>query len=252
MRIAVVIPTRNEADHLGATLDSLTDGAPDALVVADCDSEDGTARIARDRGAAVLTGHGFDSRAAALRAGVEHLFIAAEDVQATRFDAIWFLHGDTLAPAGWREALESALADPAVVGGAFTQRFLPVLPRPTWAQRRLLRFACFANRLRYRVTGVYFGDQGLFVRPAALQAIGGVPQAPLMEDVELCKKLRREGRLRVSPVRISTSPRRFLRHGVVRQLLCDGWLLLRHRLGIPSENNYAAYNRDNQRPAATP
>ena len=165
---------------------------------------------------------------------------------------MWFLHGDTLAPPGWRSAIEALLADPAVVGGAFTQRFTPTTPRPTWVQRRLLRFVCFCNRTRYRLTGVYFGDQGIFVRPAALAQVGGVPQAPLMEDVDLCRKLKALGKLRVSRVRISTSPRRFLKHGVIRQLLIDWWLLLRHRLGVRSEQLHARYNADNQSPTQAP
>lgn len=260
MRIAVVIPTLNEAEHLAATLASLQSGAPQAIVVADCDSADGTAQIARDHDAATLTGGGLCSRAAALQAGVDHLLQtppgldaqAAPDRAAPPFDAIWFLHGDTSAPADWRDAIETTLADPAVVGGAFTQRFTAVSPRPTWVQRRLLRFTCFINRVRYRITGIYFGDQGIFVRPAALARIGGVPQAPLMEDVDLCRRLRRVGKLRVCRRRISTSSRRFLKHGVIRQLLHDWLLLTSHRLGLRPSFLYARYNADNRDPADTP
>lgn len=247
MRIAVVIPTLNEADHLAATLDSLQSEAPDAVVVADCDSADDTAGVAGSRGIDVLTGRGLNSRAAALQAGVDHLATLTAD-QEPPFDAVWLLHGDTLAPPGWRTAIESLLADPAVVGGAFTQRFTPTSPRPTWGQRRLLRFACFVNRARYRFTGIYFGDQGIFVRPAALATIGGVPQAPLMEDVDLCQQLRQLGKLRVSRTRISTSPRRFLKHGIIRQLLHDWLLLLTHRLGLRPSSLYARYNADNAKP----
>lgn len=268
MRIAVVIPTLNEAGHVGPTLASLESGRPELVVVADCDSADATAEQARAGGAHVLTGRGLDHRAAALQAGVEFALQHFADHDAPPPDVFWFLHADTPAPAGWRDAIEATLADPAVVGGAFTQRFATTPPPPpetpreagknvpgsrlTWVQRRLLRFACFANRTRYRVTGITFGDQGQFVRPAALAQIGGVPQIALMEDVELCKQLRRIGKLRVNKLRISTSPRRFLKHGIVRQLLSDWWLLLNHRLGLRPAKAYEKYNADNRTHAETP
>ncbi len=256
MLIAVVIPTLNEAANIAATIASLAPGRPDLVVVADCDSTDDTAHRARAAGATVLTDLGLSSRGAALHAGASHAQKLRPDI-----DAIWFLHADTLAPPDWRSAIEAVLADPAVVGGAFTQRFTltpapapgntPGQPRVTWLQRRLLRFVVFANRTRYRFTHIYFGDQGLFVRPAALDQIGGVPQSPLMEDVDLCRQLLAVGQLRITPVRLSTSPRRFLKHGVLRQLLHDWALLLTHRLGLRPQALYAKYNADNHQHAAT-
>lgn len=262
MRIAVVIPTLNESANIAAAIASLAPGRPDFVIVADCDSPDDTADRARAAGATVLTHAGLRSRGEALQAGAnlaQEKLTQAGTGQAEEHrdaphanhagDVIWFLHADTLAPPDWRTAIETACADPAVVGGAFTQRFTltppPGQPRVTHLQRRLLRFVVFANRTRYRFTRVYFGDQGIFVRAAALAQIGGVPQSPLMEDVDLCRNLLRVGQLRVSPVRLSTSPRRFLKHGVLRQLLHDWALLLTHRLGLRPQSLYAKYNQDN-------
>jgi glycosyltransferase involved in cell wall biosynthesis len=241
MKIAVVIPTLNEAEHLPGTLTSLQDDPPAIIIVADCGSTDGTRRLAREAGVEVVTGPHLDRRAAALRAGIAHATRLAPDL-----DAIWMLHADSIAPPAWRREIEQALEDPQVVGGAFAQRFGLREHRPAWWQRRLLRFTIFCNRGRYRLTGIYFGDQGIFVRPAALEQIGGVPDVPLMEDVELCRNLQRIGALRVSRVALTTSPRRFLRHGVLRQLLADWSLLLRHRLGHRPAHLYARYNADNR------
>ncbi|MEM9420633.1 MAG: glycosyltransferase family 2 protein [Planctomycetota bacterium] len=245
MRIAVVIPTLNESANIAEVIRSLAPGQPDLIVVADCDSADDTADLARDAGAHVITNAGLRGRGAALQAGAKY---AASHLPGA--DAVWFLHGDTLAPAEWRSAIEAVLADPAVVGGAFTQRF-SFTPSPgetptSWVQRRLLRFVIFCNRTRYRLTGIYFGDQGIFVRPDALARAGGVPQSPLMEDIDLCLALKRHGKLRVSPVKLSTSPRRFLKHGVIRQLLHDWLLLTTHRLGLRPSSLYAKYNADNE------
>ncbi|MEM8738132.1 MAG: glycosyltransferase [Planctomycetota bacterium] len=243
MRIAVVIPTLNEAVRLGATLDALAKEPADAVVVADCGSTDRTVAIARARGVDVVTGPEIDSRAAAMQAGFTWLVSRADPGPTRGFDAVWFLHADTPAPEGWRGAIGAVLAEPGTVGGAMTPRFWG--EGAGWVQRRLLRFVIFCNRCRYGLSGVYLGDQGLFVRPAALLELGGVPQVPLMEDVELCVGLKRLGRVGRSPLKLSTSPRRFLKHGVLRQLLQDSLLLSVHRLGFRPQRLYAGYNRDN-------
>lgn len=262
MRIAVVIPTLNESAHLAATIRSLDAGRPDVVVVADCNSADDTVEIARAAGVIVVEGSELNCRGSALRAGAERALSELEtaegihQVPGAGAGAIWFLHADTLAPPDWRDAIEVVLADRAVVGGAFTQRFTTNPPgggpRPTHLQRRLLRFTIFANRTRYFFTSIYFGDQGIFVTTAGLQKIGGVPPLPLMEDVELCRQLQRVGKLRISPVRLSTSPRRFLKHGVLRQLLRDWTLLLRHRLGLNSTSHHQHYNQDNHEHTSSP
>ena len=246
MRIGVVIPTLNEADHIAATLASARAQSPDLIVVADCNSADDTADLARAAGAELVTGPALTSRAAALAAGTDHALARRPDLE-----VIWYLHGDSLAPAEGRAAIHRILADPAVVAGAFTQRFALRGHRPTYLQRRLLRFIIFCNRARYRFTHVYFGDQGLFVRPDALARIGGVPQLPLMEDVELCQRLKTVGKLRLSPVCLPTSPRRFLKHGILRQGLRDARLLLAHRRGRDASALHHQYNLDNQRPSLT-
>ncbi|MEM1107955.1 MAG: glycosyltransferase family 2 protein [Planctomycetota bacterium] len=249
MRIAVVIPTLNESMNIAATIARLGPGRPDLVVVADCDSADDTADLARDAGAEVVTEAGLDSRGAALQAGADH---ALKKIPGA--DVIWFLHADTLAPKNWREAIETALDDPAVVGGAFVQRFTrnppPGQPTAGWLRSRLLRFVTFCNRVRYRITGVYLGDQGIFVRPDALERAGGVPQSPLMEDVDLCLNLRRLGPLRLSPAKLSTSPRRFLENGIIRQTFHDLMLLLTHRLGLRPRSLYDRYNTDNRQRSA--
>ncbi|MEM9883178.1 MAG: glycosyltransferase [Planctomycetota bacterium] len=249
MRIAVVIPTLNEVEHLPALLRSLAVYRPDRVVIADCGSADGTAALARDAGVEVVTGTHLDGRAAALRAGAEACSCGSE----AEPDVLWLLHADSLAPAGWRDAIERALSDPDFVAGAFTQRFYfssPPLDRsPGWLNRRLLRFVTFCNRTRMALTGVYLGDQGLFVRPDALAAAGGVPQVPLMEDATLCRELRKHGRVRLLPDRLGTSPRRFLRHGVLRQLLLDTALLAAHRLGLDPARLHGRYDDDNRTPA---
>lgn len=239
MRVAVVIPTREESRRLEATIRCLREGgAPDVLVVADCGSSDGTAVIARAAGADVVSGGHVISRATAMQAGAEHAMQCVSDL-----DVLWFVHADTRVPAGWRTALQRVLAAPRTVGGGFAHRFdRDGVGRMHGAQLRAIELV---NAVRYRVTRTYYGDHGIFVRPDALRRAGGVPDLPLLEDVELCRALRRVGRLRTAPASVVTSPRRFLRTGIFRQLLIDAFLVTANEMGVSPVSLMARYNRSN-------
>ncbi|WP_233249338.1 glycosyltransferase [Phycisphaera mikurensis] len=227
LRIVVVIPALNEAETLGALLARITRGAGAVaaadVFVSDSGSTDATTARAAVAGCVVIRGACVTGRGSALRAGVDAALAAAPDA-----GAVWMLHADCLPPEDGAACIRGALADPAVVGGAFGQRF-NTSGCGRWARHRL-RLVVFFNRVRYGLTGVYFGDQGIFVRPGILAAAGGVPPLDLFEDVELCRRLRAAGKLVLLPGRMTTSPRRFLANGPIRQLVRDAWMLLRHRL----------------------
>lgn len=240
MRLAVVIPTLDEAEALPRLLEALARQqppvAPARVTVSDSGSSDGTAAWAAAAGCRVVRDGCVTGRGSAIRAGVAAALAADPGA-----GAVWILHADCLPPAGAAAAIEAALRDPGVVAGAFGQRFNT--SRCSRWQRHRLRFVVFCNRARYRLTGVYFGDQGLFVRPGALAAAGGVPGWDLFEDVELVRRLRGVGRVALLPGRVTTSPRRFLANGCVRQLLRDAWMLLRHRLRGDGAGFARAYAR---------
>jgi GT2 family glycosyltransferase len=238
LRIAVVIPAQNEAAHLGRTLESLrAGGAADLVIVVDCASTDGTREVASEGKAMVLDGPHLTSRAEAMNAGALHALAAQP-----RVDAIWFVHADSLAPREWKTLIAGALADPRTLGGAFDFRWDYA---GVWWLPRMLLFAieCI-NRVRFRITRSFFGDQGIFVRPAAFERVGGFPDVTLLEDVILCRQLRKHGKLRLARGRMITSPRRFLRHGVIRQGLLDLGLLVAERIGLRPEGIHAWYNRE--------
>jgi hypothetical protein len=126
---------------------------------------------------------------------------------------LWFLHADTAPAAGHVAALRRALSNPRVVGGAFEFGF---------RERSFgLRIVEWVNRARYRTRKRFYGDQGIFVRRSAFEAVGGFPEAGLMEDARLCRDLRRLGRLRIVRPVLRTSARRFLDGGVWRVFWLD-------------------------------
>jgi rSAM/selenodomain-associated transferase 2 len=228
VHIAVVIPALDEADAIGAAVESakIEHGAwhrpglhepgshqskPDCLdlhveiVVIDGGSRDRTVDRARAAGASVLSSS--PGRARQLETGW----------RATRGDVVLFLHADTRLPSGWAIAVRDALRDPGVAAGAFRLRF---------AERSLgLAAIEWGAERRARWGGLPYGDQALFARRRALEAIGGIAPVPIAEDLDLVRALAGQGRLALLPEAVTTSARRYLRGGVFRT-----WL--RHTLGL--------------------
>ena len=128
-------------------------------------------------------------------------------VDATESDVVLFLHADTRLPGGFAAAVEAALGDPAVVGGAFQFAF------EGEAHGWRLRLVEWGARWRVRLFSLPYGDQGLFVRRSVLEAIGGIAQVPIMEDLDLVSAMRQRGRLALLPLPARTSPRRYERAG---------------------------------------
>jgi cellulose synthase/poly-beta-1,6-N-acetylglucosamine synthase-like glycosyltransferase len=144
--------------------------------------------------------------------------------RATEGEVVLFLHADTRLPAGWARALRAALARPDVVGGAFGLRFRERAPGLRWIEA--------GAHLRARWAGLPYGDQALFARRSALDAIGGIPPVAIAEDLDLVRALRRQGRLVLLPDVVSTSARRYLAGGVLRTWLRHAGALLAWRAGI--------------------
>lgn len=241
-RLSIIIATLNEAASLPATVETARRAAgsePFELIVSDCGSRDDTAGIARRLGAVVATGG--KCRSDALNRGAA---VAAGDV-------LLFLHADTTVPAGFVSGVRRALACPAVVGGAFEFAF-DSREAPSWLDRRLLDVVVLCNRVRFRYSRGFFGDQGVFVRRAVFDRLGGFPPVRLMEDLTFCRAMGRLGRTAILTPPALTSPRRFLARGVLRQfgqdlllLCCDSW-------GLCPQKLWVLYNAHNRGPSPLP
>ena len=204
------------------------------IIVADCGSTDGTARIAKDTGLCVTTNASLTSRARACNAGAA----------VATGDALLFLHADSRVPARFDRLIEEALRDPRVGGGAFEF----ALDGPELR----LRLVEAVNRLRYRCHARYYGDQGIFVRRAVFEAAGGFPDIPIMEDAHLCRKISAFGTMPLVHTPMLTSPRRFYNGGILRtfafDVLIGVWDFMRFNPNSLSQK----YRRDNQRRGRRP
>ena len=208
MTISVIIPTLNEAAHIEATLVSVL-AQPEAVevIVVDGGSEDDTVARASRQVRVMEVSRG---RARQMNAGAK----------GASGEVLVFLHGDTQLPENGLEAIRLALDDPSAVGGCFRTTFDD---GGFWMR-------VWSCRLWMRSHHLAFGDRAPFVRRCTFEAIGGFPDQPLFEDLELVSRIRREGRFVFLDEAVQTSARRFHRHGAFRQQLYNtalwfGWVL---------------------------
>ena len=150
-------------------------------------------------------------------------------------DVVLLLHADTwLPPHAGRAALD-CLQRPGVVAGGFWKSFRDA----PW----LMRGSRLRCGIRLWLSGRVLGDQAMFVRRDVLERIGGVPDVPLMEEFELCRRLRQIGRLALADATVTTSPRRFLERGIIRTYMRMWHVTLRSWLGTPPEELRRIYDR---------
>ena len=209
--LSVVIPTLDAAAHLPATLAALC-GVPDEVVVADGGSGDGTRELAERLGARVVVAP--RGRGVQLAAGVA----------AARGDWLLLLHADTRLDPAWPPVVRGFMAAHPDCAGYF--RF--VLDVGDHRARRLERLVAW----RCRRFALPYGDQGLLLSRALLDQVGGVRPLPLMEDVDLVRRIGRR-RLVALDVAAVTSAARWQRDGWYRRSLRNLCCLAMYGAGVP-------------------
>jgi len=216
MRFSIIMPVLNEEAELENQLMCLTRQCAHndyELLIVDGGSSDGTVAIALRFGQIICSPRG---RATQMNAGAA---IASGDV-------LIFLHADTRLPDGAFWAIERALASPNVVGGAFRLCFN--------CERRLYQIVAYTINLRSRLRTLFTGDQAYFIRASSFKAVGGYPDQPLMEDLEIITRLRKIGKVILLPQYVTTSARRHEKIGLLRSVLFMWYLRTLYKFGVPA------------------
>lgn len=221
--ISVVIPTLDAVAELPATVEALLEGVTSGLVrelvLSDGGSSDGIAGVARELGAVLVEGP-------AGRGGQ-----IARGVAAAAGDWLLILLAGTHLAPGWAEAAHAHMTAYPDRAGWFRLR----LRAPGLAPRIVERVVHLRALL-----GLPCGDQGLLIPRALLDAAGGIPGIPPMEEAALARRLR--GRLRPIPAVALTSAARYLRDGWTLRCLFNLGTLLRCALGTPPERPARRYD----------
>lgn len=211
MHLSIIIPVLNEAEGIVALLTRLHPlrrrGVQ--LIVVDGGSGDDTCALAAPLVDLVV--RSARGRAVQMNAG-------AMQAQGS---ALLFLHADTLLPAAADDLIAAALADRH--WGRFDVELHGVHP--------MLRVIAGMMNLRSRITGIATGDQAMFMRRKTFDRLQGFAAIPLMEDIELSKRLKRIGSPALLRQRVATSGRRWEKHGVWRTIFLMWRLRLAYFLG---------------------
>lgn len=210
--LSIIIPALNEAYGIAHALDALVmlraRGAE--VILVDGGSQDGTLQAAAAGADKLICSP--RGRALQMNAGA----VAASG------DVLLFLHADTRLPNDADRLIDGALSGDAV-WGRFDVRIE--------GRHSMLRVVAAMMNLRSRLTGIATGDQALFMRREIFMRVGGFPPLPLMEDIALSRRLRRCTRPACIRECVSTSGRRWEKHGVWRTILLMWWLRLRFFFG---------------------
>jgi len=213
VNLSIVIPALNEASRIETTLHAVRrQSGTHEVIVVDGGSVDNTAALAVPLARVIQAPCG---RARQMNAGAA---VAGGDL-------LLFLHADSSLPEEGIKAIHAAIEDPGVEAGAFRLRFDRTSP--------LLNFYSLCTRLSSPL--ICFGDRALFVRREVFDALGGFPDIPVFEDLELVRRLHRRGGFAFLPGYVTTAARRFDEHGPLRQQLLNSYLWTRYLLGTPPE-----------------
>jgi rSAM/selenodomain-associated transferase 2 len=212
-KLSIIVPVLNEGDGIAAALDALAHlrALGTEVIIVDGGSRDATverAQLRADRVVLAPRGRALQMNAGAARASG---------------DVLLFLHVDTRLPAEANRIVLDGLAGSRRDWGRFDVKID--------GHSRLLPVVAWLMGLRSRLTGIATGDQAIFVRREAFQAVGGFPAIALMEDIAICKRLKRRGRPLCLRACVTTSGRRWEKNGVLGTILLMWRLRFAYFLG---------------------
>jgi len=223
MKLSIIIPVLNEGDDLLPTLKSLSylKKCDHEIIIVDGGSQDNTLAIAKPYADIILTSE--KGRARQMNYGASK----------ANGDILWFLHADSLIPDNADQLIVNALQQTHSVWGRFNIR----LSGSKWVFRIIEQFI---NK-RSRLTGIATGDQGIFVLRREFEKLNGYAELPLMEDINLTKRLKKISLPICLQQTIITSSRRWESNGVIKTVMLMWYLRFAYFIGTPADKLIRLY-----------
>jgi len=223
--ISIIIPALNEADNIGACIESLlTESGDFQIIVADGGSSDRTREIAAGYQGITIVDSG-RGRGMQMNRGAS---VASGEI-------LLFLHADTVLEQGWSSIILSALENPSIAGGAFTF----AVDNPSWKYRLVEAWV----KLRCSLCDLPYGDQAIFARKYVFVSLKGYRNIPLMEDVDLVERMRKIGRIAMLDKKAFTSERRWAKRGLIGTAATNQVIMTLYKLGVSPERLFELYYR---------
>ncbi len=214
-KISIIIPVLNEAARIASVIKQIEKTEEIEIIVVDGLSVDHTVEVASSLGVNVISTP--KGRAIQMNTGAK---IASGEI-------LLFLHADTELPKGFVALVQDALNQPNVIAGAFELKIE--------GKHRGLRLIEKLVSLRSHFLQLPYGDQALFIKAETFNKFGGFPELPIMEDFEFINRLKRYGKIKILPVSVITSGRRWQQLGILKTTLINQVMILGYYLGISPE-----------------
>lgn len=225
---SIVVPVLYEEDTIAGLLEHISGIDADErceVIVVDGDPDGGTIRRVNDHRVVTMTSQPWRSRQ--MNAGAA----------AARGNTLVFHHADTLLPQTAFTDIDRVLQDDRYAGGAFRLRFD--------SDRFVYRLMSGFVTIRSRWNRLPYGDQSLFVRRDFFERIGGYREIPIMEDVEIVRRIRRDGsRLKIMDSSVRTSCRRMETEGIAKRVLQNWMMMVLYNLGVSPDKLVRFYSED--------
>jgi rSAM/selenodomain-associated transferase 2 len=216
---SIIIPVLHESEIINTQLESLKHIATDEpfeIIVVDGSPTQDTLRVISDTNVKKYSCK--QGRGCQMNEGTAH---ASGDI-------LVFLHADTFLPTNALSVIKETLENKKYVGGAFTLRIQ--------SHNTLLRMTAKFSTFRSQITRAPYGDQVIFLRKSCFDAIGGYKDIPLMEDVDLMRRIKKKkGEIIILPHSVITSDRRWKQEGLFYTALRDSIIIFLYWCGIPAE-----------------
>ena len=198
--ITIIIPVLNEEKNIAKVLENISqlDGEKEIIVV-DGGSIDNTVGIVEKKDVILLSSE--KGRGCQMNKGAE----------IAKGETLLFLHADTKLPDNAILEIDKTMKAPESIGGRFDVRFND--------NRFIFKLIAFLMNRRSSLTGIFTGDQAIFIRKNIFKDIGGYLEIPLMEDIGLSKKMKKRGKTVGINDCVTTSARKWKEEGIIKTIL---------------------------------